>query len=832
VRSINSWRIDKIVCASAKRSFRFSLYTAILLIVAVIFPDYGWADETIVVNIRVNSVAKGDFIVLQNATGQFFVKTADFPALGIQLPADIVGVEIEKEHYASLSSLRDVSVVFDERKLSLAIIAPVGLLQKTIMDLSTVPPSLHGVYLPKDNSAFLNFAVNYSYSNPDASQSFAIIDKLGVRSGNFFFIADSQYTQTELTSDFVRLMSAITYERPKDLQWFTLGDMFATSGNLGSTINIGGFGIKRAFQMDPSLIRQPTLNLTGAATLPSQVDIYVDGILAGRQHIQPGQFELKNINYYGGTRNVDLVIKDPFGNEQRFRYPAYFTSALLKQGLHEYSYNIGILRERYGIKSNDYRKPAFSAFHRYGATNSLTIGAGGEAADDIYNGSMQSSYLIPRSGVVALELAGSRSSSVAGWAGSFSHSYQNGRFGSSLLLAKYSPNYTTIGGALSPQKINFVASVGASYATVSRGAFSLGYSRQNTYDIENRKATSATYSYNLTKSLTLGITTQAVKTDTADTDYQCFINLNYYSAKGMQTSAQYQATRDGNTETVQFLKNMPTGEGWGYNAVAARNADNSSGTTDSFNPSVQYNGRYGISTLDSYFQKGDDISTDTHNLGFAGAAVYVGGFFGITRPVNDSFSFVMVDKLPDIPVMVNNEEIGKTNASGRLIIPSMRSYNINQINLKPDNIPLDYSISGVNTNVLPRLWSGSCIAFDVVKVQAITGSIILKQRGEIIPLEFYDVTMIVNGSEFKFPTGRGGEFYFDTVNKTSAKNPSAQQQGCQAIREQKNIADKIDIPGTYKASFDYEGQTHSFNIKIPLSSDAIIDLGKIVYELQ
>ena len=97
MRSINSWRIDKIVCASAKRSFRFSLYTAILLIVAVIFPDYGWADETIVVNIRVNSVAKGDFIVLQNATGQFFVKTADFPALGIQLPADIVGVEIEKE---------------------------------------------------------------------------------------------------------------------------------------------------------------------------------------------------------------------------------------------------------------------------------------------------------------------------------------------------------------------------------------------------------------------------------------------------------------------------------------------------------------------------------------------------------------------------------------------------------------------------------------------------------------------------------------------------------------------------------------------------------------
>jgi outer membrane usher protein len=344
--------------------------------------------------------------------------------------------------------------------------------------------------------------------------------------------------------------------------------------------------------------------------------------------------------------------------------------------------------------------------------------------------------------------------------------------------------------------------------------------------------TSATYSYNLTRSLTLGITTQAVKAGTADTDYQVFVSLNFYSDKGMQVSAQYQSTRDGNAETVQFRKNQPTGEGWGYNSIATRNAGNSSEATYSFNPSVQYNGRYGIYTLDSYFQQGDSISTDTHNLGAAGAVVYAGGFFGLTRPVNDSFSFVMVDKLPNVPLKVNNEDIGKTDASGRLIIPTMRSYNINQLDLTPGNIPLEYSISGVNVNVLPLLWSGSCIAFDVARIQAITGQIILKQQGKIIPLEFYDVSMIVHGKTFKFPTGRGGEFYFDTVLKTVDKNPSAQQQGCRAIREKTNIADKIDVPGTYRASFGYEGQIHSLSIVIPPSSDAIIDVGKIVYELR
>ena len=81
-------------------------------------------------------------------------------------------------------------------------------------------------------------------------------------------------------------------------------------------------------------------------------------------------------------------------------------------------------------------------------------------------------------------------------------------------------------------------------------------------------------------------------------------------------------------------------------------------------------------------------------------------------------------------------------------------------------------------------------------------------------------------------TGRGGEFYFDTVSKTADKNPSEQQQGCRAIGEKTNIADKIDVPGTYQASFSYEGKFHSFGIGIPPSSDPIIDVEKIVYELQ
>lgn len=822
--------IDRFVYSSAIYFLRFILYGSALLIAETVFPEQIQAAETLVVNITVNSVSKGDFFVIRNETGEFFVRAEDFPSIGLQLPVG-PGTVMEGKRYISLSTLSGVSVVFDEKRLSIVITASACLLPKNVLDLASPPPSRQNVYYPKDKSAFLNYGVNYSFGDPFGFQSFTIADKLGMRSGNFFFLTDSQYTRTDQSADFVRLMSSLTYERPTDLQWITAGDMFASSGSLGSTINIGGLGISKIYQMDPYLIKQPTLNLIGAVTLPSQVDIYMDGALVGRQNVQPGQFELQNLNYYGGARNVELVIKDPFGNEQRLRYPAYFTDALLKKGLHDYSYNIGFLREQYGTESNDYSKPAFSAFHRYGVSDSWTVGASAEASGDIYNGSIQTSFLIPRAGVATAALAESAGASdVKGTAASLSHSYQKDGFGSSLLLTTYTHDYTTIGSSSFAEKIKYVESITLSYTTINRGAFSVGYSQEGVYDSDTRRVPSVNYTYNLTRALTLSVTTQAVMN--SGTDYQAFVSLNYYPAKDIQVTAQVQSTRDGNTETLQWQKNTPTGEGLGYHAFFTRNESSASGTTNLFNPYIQYNGRYGTYSLDSYFQQIGGTNSQTYNVNAAGALVYASGFFGFTRPVNDSFSMVMADTLPDVDVMVNNEEIGKTDSSGRMIVPTMRSYNMNQITLVGNNIPIEYTLSGMDANVVPPMWSGSCVAFEVAKIQAVTGMISVKQNGNLLPLEFYDVVMIVNGKEFKFPTGRNGEFYFETVMKEKDGNPSAEQRGCRALKEKTRAPNKIAIPGIYQASFEYEGRTCPFTIAIPPSDDVMIDMGKIVCEMK
>ncbi|MGD0276970.1 MAG: hypothetical protein ABSB79_13115, partial [Syntrophales bacterium] len=119
--------IGRFVYLSANYFLRFILYGTALLIVATVFPEYIQAAETLVVNITVNSVSKGDFFVIRNETGEFLIKVEDFPSIGIQLPVD-PGTVIGGEHYISLSALSGVSVVFDEKKLSLVITASASLL--------------------------------------------------------------------------------------------------------------------------------------------------------------------------------------------------------------------------------------------------------------------------------------------------------------------------------------------------------------------------------------------------------------------------------------------------------------------------------------------------------------------------------------------------------------------------------------------------------------------------------------------------------------------------------------------------------------------------------
>ena len=81
-----------------------------------------------------------------------------------------------------------------------------------------------------------------------------------------------------------------------------------------------------------------------------------------------------------------------------------------------------------------------------------------------------------------------------------------------------------------------------------------------------------------------------------------------------------------------------------------------------------------------------------------------------------------------------------------------------------------------------------------------------------------------------YPTGKGGEFYIENSLSTDSNAEDAANQDnqrCNAIAKLRKSGGNTILPGTYKATVDYEGGKCGFSVIFPETKEAITDLGEI-----
>ncbi len=798
---------------------------ALILVVVLCLLPAPAAAEQLVCKVVLNQEYKGDLFVDRTELGDFLVKVDDLKEIGFRSPRGTSSLH-DGEEYLSLRSMDGVTFAFDEGDLSLAITAAPALLGKEVIDF--FPRQRQKIYYPHDASVFLNYGADYQAGDGFSFSSFNLTNQLGARKGNLLFLTDTDVSKVPDHERFVRLQSSFTYDDRRGLRRFIVGDYFTPSGDLGSRLNLGGISYAKVYGIDPYFINYPTVGLTGQVALPSEAKIYLNGMLTKTVKLSPGEFELDNITPSGAAGVIDIVLKDPFGRERHIRNPYYFGGAsLLKQGLSEYSYNLGFLRAQFGTDSNHYSDLAFSAFHRFGVSDFLTLGVRAEARRELYNLGPQATFLLGTAGLVNLSLAGSTGrSSDTGGAGIVSYVYQGLHAGANLSLAGFSRRYANIATAPSSAAPRTQASAGLSYTDRLLGSLSVGYSTSRTYGGDNRDVASVSYFRNLTNACSITATFRNVK-DTG-TSNEFFLALNYSPKVDTFVSAGYQTAKDSNDATLEVQKNPPVGEGLGYRVVLDR-SDTAGQTVSTANPSLQYNGRYGIYQGEFNGQVSAGHYAGYYHLSTSGALVYVGHTFGVTRPVYDSFGLVKVGDLHGVNVLLNGQEVGSTDSSGKLFIPNLGSYYQSQVAIDDKHIPIDYYLANVVKLVSPPLRSGSCIPFVAKKMQMISGTLKMRIHGKIKPVEFQEVTIAVNGREITFPTGSGGEFDIDPSQSDELKKPTeAEENGCNAVVDG---ATPFIPPGTYRGTVAYQGQPQSFAVTIPDRPDQIIDLGQIVFDM-
>ena len=762
----------------------------ILLFRALVLCSPTEGAEIVPLKVIINTVDKGEHLLEMTPDGDMLLTKEQLTQFGFaRIPEKAV---ITEEGLISLRSLAPgVSFSLSVQESALIITADSRLFGTYVINVgSTRPPAATST---KENSAFLNYAVNYNAEDKHNIRSLGIPAELGLFIKNSFFFSNVSYTKTRTESRLVRMMTNITKDDTVNLIRYAAGDFYASSGALGGSCLLGGVSITKNFMLNPYFARCPGLSLSGLAQTPVEVELYINNVLMKKERLPPGAFEFSSLYGQTGAGDATLVIRDAFGREQTIETSFYLSSNLLKAGLHDYSYNLGFKRLNYGVESFHYTQPGFLGYHRYGFTNAFTGGLRGEVSEDLVNFGPLATFLIGAAGELDTGLAVSKTKNGPyGYSAFLRHTYYSRMMRTDAVFRYASRDYANFTLEGSSNRPRLEGRVGLGFSTRSLGSISANVQFTSTYGGPDVKRVTLLYNRRLRKNLSLFVS--ASRTAGPAVTYQVFASLVFNLGRNQFGTVQFRSDDAKKTLSAGIEKNPPRGQGWSYEVQANDN--------EKWQPGgwalLQYNGPYGIYSGTARKTAG----ADSYNVSLSGGIALIDQSFYVSRPITDSFALVKVGDIEGAKVYHSNEAVAVTNAQGRAMVPGLISYLNNKLSYEAADVPINYELKGLEKYITPAYRSGSIVRFELTKTQAFEGRLFLMTKGEKIAAESALLELNVEGRIIEAVIGRRGEFYLENLK-----------------------------PGKYPAKVTFQDKQCSFELTVPESKDMIVTLGDIICKM-
>ena len=525
------------------------------------FPVQLHASETAILNVVLNEQDLGDHFLIITESGDALFTLDALRNFGLRKLLATTEVEVDGKHYVRMSSLAPgVTFRIDETDARIHINADPKLLETSEFDLAYSRP--HDVTRSRHDSAFLNYGLFYNLTDDLKFKSLNVPAEAGLSIGGRLLLSSFSYTRSDTDKNLVRLMSNFTIDNTNAQRQFIVGDFSAFSGDLGSGGIFGGLSIAKKFSITPRFVRSPELNLSGVIETPSELEIYVDNRLVETRRLPPGGFELLNIPNSRGAGEVTLIVRDVFGRERVHEYPFYLSTALLKAGLHEYSYNLGFRRQDFGFESFEYGDLAFLGFHRLGVTDNFTVGLRGEASGDMLNLGAGIAFASDGFGEMAISVAGSRDGASSGYAGGLSYVYRGSNFSRRFAFKGFSKDYSTLNLSSVTDKPRFAGAIGLGYSPILSGSVSILLSATDNYFGQDMKRISLSYTTRIFRAVSLFI--RASRIETLDVSDEIVAGFTVPIGLGSSAGMNYMSQEERRMATAYMSKNAPSNVGSGY----------------------------------------------------------------------------------------------------------------------------------------------------------------------------------------------------------------------------------------------------------------------------
>jgi outer membrane usher protein len=725
-----------------------------LILVCGFAAELAAAPRLLIVDLYLNDQHQGDTFVLQEDDGEFFIAEQHLREWQIVHPWPSVLIFRGKKYYA-LGGFAGTSAELDQRTLELRVAMPASLMPVRTVDLakSDIRPTIEdfGAYLDYDVNWLANDSTGqrsvYGLVQPVVFGSFGnVVSKLSYRDnsgGNFYgdFDEGEGLKVLELT---------YTRDDPVRMRSLRIGDVITFPGTQGRALRLGGLQIATNFETQPAFIRYPLPSFFGETTVPTALDVYINGQLRRSEQVEAGRYVLEDIPAVNGAGQMQVVTRDALGRQQVFAQDFYLSTELLREGLSEYSINLGALREEYGLENFQYGDIAGTANWRYGWREDITLEGHGEFTNGLgmLGGAFQ--YAAKFGGTIKAGLGVSHGDSRTGTRWQLGYRQQASVLSYSLDVSGSSRDFSLVGNYVPLPKVQLLASAGKNLYDF--GSIGISVIHQSFHDNPNRMILSATHSKTFRNFLSLSTFISAINAETKDFTAGIRISMpfgDYHSAGGGVSTS-----RDNARLEADVRKSLPIGNGYGYHVGV-------SASDSSFvDAGIILQNEIGRYTADV---RSSENAGTVWQMGSTGSIAYLSGLTKPTRQIRDAFAVVNVGGFEGVRVYAENQEIGRTDENGQLFVPGLRPYLGNQLRIELDDLPLNARVGNINTRAAPFYRSGVVVNFDVSMATNVLLRAILP-NGSPLP---EGAIASINRSDYLFPVGMDGKLYLQGIDRSS-----------------------------------------------------------------
>lgn len=740
----------------------------LLLVASAALASHARSGESLYLDLVVNGVSRGALLPVTRVGDAFWVRRADALLAGLPVP--------DEADPFRLDELEDIDLRYLPERQRLFVDLPPSWLGHTHLEPDPAP--LHPA--SSDPGLLINYDLLAKYG--DAIPAYAALwheARLFGGKGRLASTAMTRLQEWEGDREVESTRLETTWRRAfrPELLEVEVGDTIVPGLSGGAAARVGGVRITRRLSMQPDLNLQPWHRFQGTLDRPSLVEITAGDTELFSGRLEPGSYSIDSPLSLSGISDARIVTTDHTGQRTERALLVYGAPGLLRPGLIEFSATAGWPRQRFGSASNDYsNRTVFAMNGRRGVTDTLTVEAYHAISPDRANAGLGAVARLGVAGMLVADVEGSRDDSAGnGKTGGLRYLFSARRFGLALSHRHREDDFRSIGDS-DDEAVRVLDStqLAGSLHLGQAGSVNIGLQHLRTSDRSSQRSISFGMSRLLFDRVSAGL---GVFRDLDTDEWRASLRLSMRFDGRLRAGTRIDHS-EGAVSTYVSLRRPPAPRGgWGWDVAAGDDAG------ESFSAGALHRGPR------SEFRLGIDRADrrDTWSLHGRGAVGWLDGTSFATRYVTDSFAVVDTGATPNVEVYHANQYVGTTDATGRQVVPSLRSYRRNEISINPRGLPPDVAIGDTRRHVTPERDSGALLRFELVRRRPLlvqlrsTGDLPLPAGSRVVALE-QDVSSVLgwNGEVFfeDLPEGRhtlevqvrGGKGCMARVRQVSTRN--------------------------------------------------------------